>query len=1237
MSIFRGQYYDLTPANHVFVSNHPAMLYAGLSSFNLNTVGQFIQDPLLQQNIVRGFKKFNIPIQTPFEDPNGYNLLLNIINTLDLGEGNPSFDYEGYVNKKFTQQSIMFSSLIDKILWYEDEYLPDPEGYEEDNPGGFKANIKVIDGIKLCKKGFLELQRPPKEDDEWGEGGMDTIYFRCYIGSKGEFDSVRTIIDKHPPTFVAPPRRVTGGSYDMDQTDGSNIGEYVDRPSSDEIPDSSQVAAPLGRISYNTALGCHDIQNQITAVLLEDCDPASIPTPDVDNIDNELSTSFYDSENPIYQGDFTTCEAMPLSVEKGNPYIYGPNFIKCSDGTSVEKIIATNRSPKEFKKGQRVICHYIDNEWIMQEMGQPVPREPTPTAVGRWTFAKYIANINQYFLPEDYDAQQDDGTNTYVNDFTGNYLPMRTDAIEDVLNWQFWNRHGENYPWMKRTVTQALDGRPTQDWGTDPSKWKLNTGIIQTSIFDQYKLGGLYDAGLTNPGGAMDVPYPEIAPLFFGPVFAEGVKKRIIPPDTEVKTVKHGPYGVFDEEEDTPYSIPVDAEPVNGDLKARRSVHIPAEVAINGPYKDFASPVESYHAMATGINNADYSFLHFNEHYNYQYWTDAEGEDQSFALPPVNPGKVYFMALSQQFACADDIYAIDSNMLSNFQYLAFRSQALEIERLNTVGLTGSPSRQNLISTYKKCVAGLGDALTRGNPDVQKAPPAPLRRNKYDQTGLGSALAAGGDQLCPKYDNYVDIRNSEDPTSGRNATRINSPSPIWIGSDSDLDNNAGGELVGIISARNKIVRQGGGEIKITSIFNFGQGSTKTVSSYNAEFQWLGGAAFNITPGGNTSTDTAAWGNQGDEVSAFGTMNLHVKAYDYWPEDQTVFIGPYFTVLHFNPGNPDELITGDHWLDYEYKYFLQKKDKDTGKLYLDYSAEGSKESFNEHGYAVEVTIDSMEHYTDYRVPTFGPDPESPIDRDGQEVGSLFPKISARSKLRPEKYWNVDYGRRGALLTGNNLSDEFGTYGGFIYGRKVIGLDKDTYRIFKEGEEDEFETGTKIVNKGSGFSVGEKYEVGNKGAVIEITEVDDDGGVVDFDFPETTNQNLINNEKTHKLRGEGYLPSDFPQNIIFSTGFADGGVSCEIIFNEGFAYRKYEIDECPRLQMPARKINPAGSQEGKNTMTGAETYSISLSDNSEYAMYPGQYELFFHFQNDISFVSETRSPFVNNNAQFIAVDIV
>ena len=47
-------------------------------------------------------------------------------------------------------------------------------------------------------------------------------------------------------------------------------------------------------------------------------------------------------------------------------------------------------------------------------------------------------------------------------------------------------------------------------------------------------------------------------------------------------------------------------------------------------------------------------------------------------------------------------------------------------------------------------------------------------------------------------------------------------------------------------------------------------------------------------------SSGWGNTSNDIWDFGVCNLHVKIYDWWPEDQTLFVAPYFTVLHFNPG-------------------------------------------------------------------------------------------------------------------------------------------------------------------------------------------------------------------------------------------------------------------------------------------------------------------------------------------------
>ena len=47
-----------------------------------------------------------------------------------------------------------------------------------------------------------------------------------------------------------------------------------------------------------------------------------------------------------YFGQFTKAFGMPLSLANGNPNLLGPNFVKCGDDTTVEKIMVINLSGK---------------------------------------------------------------------------------------------------------------------------------------------------------------------------------------------------------------------------------------------------------------------------------------------------------------------------------------------------------------------------------------------------------------------------------------------------------------------------------------------------------------------------------------------------------------------------------------------------------------------------------------------------------------------------------------------------------------------------------------------------------------------------------------------------------------------------------------------------------------------------------------------------------------------------
>jgi hypothetical protein len=117
------------------------------------------------------------------------------------------------------------------------------------------------------------------------------------------------------------------------------------------------------RMSYNPAINKWEVQNQMLARLLTDVDPApirSIPL-DAEDVDAIPAEDFSQVGGERFLGQFSTGLAMPLSSENGNPHTFGPNLIKCDDGTECEKIRVFNRANKTYTKGQLVICHFIGN------------------------------------------------------------------------------------------------------------------------------------------------------------------------------------------------------------------------------------------------------------------------------------------------------------------------------------------------------------------------------------------------------------------------------------------------------------------------------------------------------------------------------------------------------------------------------------------------------------------------------------------------------------------------------------------------------------------------------------------------------------------------------------------------------------------------------------------------------------------------------------------------------------
>lgn len=1132
MGLFKGQIYNTEPANHIFVSNHPALLYAGMASFNINLLTQFIKEnPLLQDNLIKGFNKFSVPIQNPFSFPNEENLINNILANLELVENNEyKFTYDTFNIKDVKiekDQTITTAELISLIKWYEDDYLPDIEaGKDLDN---YQTNITKINKIKNARQRFIQLSRDAK--DTWGEKGLKTIYFRFYFVDKSKLKSSRIVVQKGTPTFVDIPRRATGPTYSNNQTKNENIGVYVDVNAASDPQDT--VLAPL-RCSYNPTLGTWEVQNQILARLLEDLEPAQIKAVDLslDNVDDINSDSYYDPSNDSYLGQFATALAMPLSMENGNPHLFGPNLIKCGNSTKVEKIRVINRAPRTYTRGTLVMCHFMNGEWIVQDFGADVELPPPPLGVGRWQFAKFITSTRTHFREQDSQFNRQE---------------VRPADWEEILRHQFYKNPPNNL------LTEAiLNAFPLEEVYSDPN-FKLNTKIIQSSIFDQYKLAANDENSTfvtytkTNPNGITEGDdWKNVAPLFWGPVFTEGLQRSNVSANAAAIS------------KTSEYPIHTFNTLLTGSLNTLRSPHLPAEIASNGPWGEFSSPIESYHVIASQVNNKNYSFLTSGTHLNYRYYTEDNNDTElSLALQPVSNNKVTFIPLSAEFAAMDDLLAVDNIVATAYgAERNFRTKAI-----NTITSTAATTDDG---PKDIAVLGLGDALIRGNPEVGSKSTLDSQQTVYDLSADGANEALDNVLTVP-YDAYVKTEVS---------TSQNVSHRAWIGSDSDSD-KAAAELIGIITARNKIIRANGGSVNIEAYQSFGIQGTLTafiqppslsILPFAVPVAFGGGGSFDVRP------RSTVWGNTDFNIESFGVTALHVHAYDWWPENQTLFIAPYFTVLHFNPGYWGEPITS------KTSYYRKNDDGE-----IDWTQEVANINNDDDAAQfdlLQATVQIAKYDVDIRQPT---------NYEGTTL-SIGTTITSNSKLRPESFSNVYGGRRGALLT----------LGGFRYTYNVIGLKKASSTIDKPG---------------SGFVPNNVYTT-SKGVSITVTSVDDNGGITDFEFTENTD--LVGDSAfgAYKLQGEGFLPSDFDgDGYTVSLNPGGGGESANIIFSEGIVYVKYGKDNGPKKYTPANGLRLTDRTDGTTWVRGqTKVTSITLDPNKDHK-YPDQYEFFYFFHNDIS----------------------
>lgn len=1065
---------------------------------------------------------------------------------------------------------------------------------------------KVVENIQGSLSGCITF-RPSFTVSIGSTTQTRTPLIKVYLKPKSQSDTTRSLAQNGAPFISAVPKRPTGAKYGWQGTQNKPIGVYQKPSEGDNKNPNNAVAANL-RLTYNPAIGEWESgTQQMLARLLTDVDAAKIKDIIFDGIDSVPPEEFYDPDSNYYMGQFTIGKAIPISLENGNPHMCGPNMVAIANNQNKkEKIQVVNRSPRGFKKGDVVMCSHIDGEWIIQGFDAGTTSvAPVSLKIGKWFFGKYLVDSDSFFKDARYretegkqywqnvnGIQYESYTRIkyYMSMFQGggdNASPaIQTESIKKLSEMNNLNLIAKLNLYIPSTkpdqpyyvfddldeaqaILASLPEKSTYDFQTSKR-------YVQVTAFDQVgsHMGGTQNyniIGRTNVTYSPDGSTDENAwlqttfPNFWGPVFTEGYsvqqasllkKPRNMAPmngSTRLGVEFGDPYFVVPSDGAEILSTSTEknkTQDVNNfmfsNTKDAGLYQLPAEIGVNGSLSGtYSSPIESLDELAkletpkSNLLDVYGSFL--NSKKRYSWLANVADSGNIYGLQPAQASKLQFSPLQLQ-------YAVHAYKAAN------PSDQSKYDRL----------RANFFGTLSTGDTGghMWGGLLPQNPTIGYVP----------TRGLAPFPLIGPDT----------VTNGEGPVGGPDLLP-------------DSDSSSGDEksnFVGIIVAKNKF--GGGGAISFTTDQYFGlpkvqkvaggQTGGITILPIGGGIGWVGPSNPSFTYG------YPQWGSAEDNPSSFGTTSLHVRIFDQWPDDQTIYDPRYFGVLHFNPlplgaNVKTKLIDGDVTPD------LTNWNPSKGlPKYPRY-------------------VDQQETTVDFRIPTYAV-PGTLFDAAmGDEtednkvipIGALVNKDGCNGKaIRPISEWRINPIRRGQLLTG----------GGFRYYRRVIGLSDKCM----------------IIDGGEGFSSDQEINL-VKGAKCNVT-VGENGKITGITIK-------IEN------RGEGFMPSDFsgeykPKDSDtkyygLKLNLNGGSKQATILFYNGIVYDKLAYDGCPleSTSGPVRLTLP--SYRGEKAAEGTNVSSVGLSPNKN-----GKYDAFYFFHNDILHTVLEPEAFIPGFHQYVKLEI-
>jgi hypothetical protein len=1062
---------------------------------------------------------------------------------------------------------------------------------------------EVVRNIQTSLSGCLTFRATYK-----ALGSNRNPVIKLFIRDKENSDDSRQIAQRGSPLIVDVPKTSTAVDYSYVGTENSAMGVYQ-RPFEGGLNNPKNAIAAQLDLRYSSAFGSWQAgTHQILAKLLTDIDPAPSQEINLDLIENASAQSFYDPDNQLYFSKFSIGLALPLSVEAGNPHQFGPNFAGCPIGTSptkIEKIMVVNRSGRGFKMGDTVLCSHIDNEWIVQGFDAGTVSKNNNTKIGKWSFQKYIVNSDNFFK----DARYVKGDT--IAGFEGYKNNISPEIYETKIRLKYYvdmfQGEGDSAgpAWSSAAYLKSLGidfntiarlniyvDLPDKDAIKKPMPEKskydidLNAQYYQSTIFDQLSsnFGGTNTDDVIGRTNIKESPNPIVKaeegdyypmakslPMFWGPVFPDGYSagqiSRLKNPTTfwtysfspvskldlglNNKLVRHaGKSKNFFNigiaiPNDTKSALIDSSNSIFSDIADGNAKQLPAEVATNGKKNAFGSPIEHPPFYVANTVDSLHNYLVSDERYSWlvSLFLNGQGDvvqmEDSYGLTPIKPNYIQFSPLQLEAA----LHGTSITPKNNNSYLLFNDQ------INTY-VKGLYKKDINFHSQKfhnrNMLAKNGILITNDNVDIL----ATYRFGPYVEQLTVAPL--GGPNIIPKENN----------SSER------------------------GNLFGIIAAKNKFTAPANGSITLTTSQYFGLTPNVTLAGGQGPVVTVIGAYLSWSTGSNPIRENAnaQWGDRfrEDKYDSYGTTALQVRIFDQWPDEQTIYDGRYFSVLHFNPlptsGNINSNI-----------YEIKSDIVDTGKAYV---GTWTPDKLN---VSYQRSVDKISTSVDFRVPTFMHPKSIILDNTIVPTGYIIKEDgvyngnSLVGALRNPSEWRVNPIRRGALLT----------KGGFKYYKTHLGINGQDYTM---------------SDPGIGYSIGEVISF-SRGAKVSVDSINSIGAILSF--------NIVDS-------GTNFYTTDFFGSGVKNQGSDANGRGAIIHFRSGKVYNKLEHDLGPQERVGITRLS-LPSNMGKEPAEGSLSTPLSLEGGAS-----NNYDAFYFMHNDILHTLMFDTPFTPGFAQYINLEI-